>query len=57
MEPTSSNCTMQPNIAFLLITIITTIIATGMLSTSIMTEHWEYVTWDKNKFKKFTSSI
>lgn len=57
MEPTGSRCSIQPSIVFLMITLIVTAAATAMLCVSIMTEHWEYVTWDKEKLRSIEKDV
>jgi hypothetical protein len=40
---------MQPNVWFLIGTLLFTTVATAMLCVAIMTDHWEQVTWDHRK--------
>lgn len=40
---------MQPSVWFLMGTLLFTGVATAMLCVSIMTDHWEQVTWDRRK--------
>lgn len=42
-------CGLQPSVLFLLGTLLLTSCATAMLCAAIMTDHWEYVTWDQSK--------
>lgn len=41
------NCSIHPSVFFLLGTLVLTTCATGMLCGSIMTDHWEELTWDR----------
>ncbi|VEN43019.1 unnamed protein product [Callosobruchus maculatus] len=45
------NCSVHPSVFFLLGTLVLTTCATGMLCAAIMTDHWEEVTWDKQKLE------
>ncbi|XP_018333418.1 uncharacterized protein LOC108742628 isoform X2 [Agrilus planipennis] len=49
------NCSVHPSVFFLLGTLVLTICATGMLCASIMTDHWEEVTWSQDKLENFTN--
>uniref|UniRef100_A0A1B6DGP9 Uncharacterized protein n=1 Tax=Clastoptera arizonana TaxID=38151 RepID=A0A1B6DGP9_9HEMI len=52
METTTANnqqCAIQPSLVFLLGTLLLTSCATAMLCAAVMTDHWEYVSWDQSK--------
>ena len=49
MESNQSQCRMQPNVWFLVGTLLFTSVATAMLCVAIMTDHWEQVKWDRRK--------
>ncbi|KAL0278571.1 UNVERIFIED_CONTAM: hypothetical protein PYX00_000355 [Menopon gallinae] len=57
MEPTSGQCGVQPSFIFLLVTLLVTSLATAMLCAAIMTEHWEYITWDRGKLEEIERQI
>lgn len=46
-EESGWNCSIHPSVFFLLGTLVLTSCATGMLCGSIMTDHWEEVTWNR----------
>lgn len=43
-----TTCIAPPPILFLLLTLVTTISATGLLCLAVMTDHWEIIRWDRN---------
>ena len=49
-------CGLQPSVLFLLGTLLLTSCATAMLCAAIMTDHWEYVTWDQSKVEQIARS-
>ncbi|KAK6624087.1 hypothetical protein RUM44_010945 [Polyplax serrata] len=57
MEPETGHCTIQPNIIFLVVTLLVTAAATAILCASIMTENWEYITWDRDKLKSLEKEV
>lgn len=57
MEPTSGQCGVQPSVVFLLVTLLVTSTATAMLCAAIMTDHWEYITWDRGKLEVIAKQI
>lgn len=50
------NCSVHPSVFFLLGTLVLTTCATAMLCGSIMTDHWEEVTWDKQELANSINS-
>lgn len=57
MEQTSGQCGVQPSVVFLLVTLLVTSAATAMLCAAIMTDHWEYITWDRGKLEIIAKHI
>lgn len=57
MEPENNNCTLKPNIVFLMVTLLVTATATAILCASIMTQNWEYVTWDTHKLRALEKEV
>lgn len=60
METTPSddsgwNCSVHPSVFFLLGTLVLTTCATGMLCGSIMTDHWEEITWDRSALEEIVN--
>lgn len=53
-EPTT--CTAPSPIIFLLITLLMTISATGLLCLAVMTDHWEIIRWDRNLLQHLTNN-
>lgn len=49
------NCSVHPSVFFLLGTLVLTTCATAMLCGSIMTDHWEEVTWNKQELDTITN--
>ncbi|KAF5302083.1 hypothetical protein FQR65_LT08633 [Abscondita terminalis] len=49
------NCSVHPSVFFLLGTLVLTTCATAMLCGSIMTDHWEEVTWNKDDLDSMTN--
>ncbi|GLV34952.1 uncharacterized protein CBL_09432 [Carabus blaptoides fortunei] len=54
-EEAGWNCSIHPSVFFLLGTLVLTTCATGMLCGSIMTDHWEEVTWDRTVLETLTN--
>lgn len=54
-EEAGWNCSIHPSVFFLLGTLVLTTCATGMLCGSIMTDHWEEVTWDRTMLETLTN--
>lgn len=51
-----TTCIAPPPILFLLLTLVTTISATGLLCLAVMTDHWEVIRWDRNLLDHLTSN-
>lgn len=45
--PARTCCMAPPPVIFLFVTLLVTIGTTALLCGAIMSDHWEYVTWDK----------
>lgn len=54
-EESGWNCSIHPSVFFLLGTLVLTTCATGMLCGSIMTDHWEEVTWNRLSLEMLAS--
>lgn len=52
---TSGACSTPPPVVFLLVTLVMTSSATAILCASIMTDHWEHVTWNKENLEKWVN--
>lgn len=50
------NCSVHPSVFFLLGTLVLTTCATAMLCGSIMTDHWEEVTWNRQDVDNMTNN-
>lgn len=51
-----NTCIAPPSVLFLLLTLLTTISATGLLCLAVMTDHWEIIRWDRNLLHHITSN-
>lgn len=51
-----TTCIAPPPILFLLLTLLTTVSATGLLCLAVMTDHWEIIRWDRNLLDHLTSN-
>lgn len=51
-----TTCIAPPSILFLLLTLLTTISATGLLCLAVMTDHWEIIRWDRNLLNHIASN-
>lgn len=54
--PNRTCCTAPPPIIFLFVTLLVTIGTTALLCGAIMSDHWEYVSWDKTTLEKLTNN-
>ncbi|XP_046662746.1 uncharacterized protein LOC124355629 [Homalodisca vitripennis] len=48
---------IHPSVLFLLGTLLLTSCATAMLCAAIMTDHWEYVTWNQTKVVEIAQTV
>lgn len=51
-----TTCIAPPPLLFLLLTLLTTLSATGLLCFAVMTDHWEIIRWDRNLLDHLTSN-
>lgn len=51
-----TSCTTPPPIIFLLVTLLITLGATGLLCLAVMTDHWEIIRWDRSILDHLTNN-
>lgn len=51
-----TSCIAPPPIIFLLVTLLMTLSATGLLCLAVMTDHWEIIRWDRNLLEHLTNN-
>lgn len=51
-----TSCIAPPPIIFLLITLLMTLSATGLLCLAVMSDHWETIRWDRNLLEHLTNN-
>lgn len=52
----NTTCIAPPPVIFLMVTLLMTISATGLLCVAVMTDHWESITWDRDLLNKLASN-
>lgn len=46
---------LEPRAVLLLVTVLITVLTSSLLCTSIMTDHWEHIDWDRDQVVQLTA--